>query len=241
LHSGVYGGAVPDALSTLCRLLATLHDAHGNVAVDGLVAGDTNGPELSERRLRAEAGVLDGVELVGTGRLTDRLWARPAIAVIGIDAPSVQDAANALVPSARAALSMRIAPGDDPVRARAALVAHLREHAPWGAQVSVEPGGSVAPYAAGTDGPVFAAARGAFEQAWGVAPVDIGVGGSIQFVTKLRTRQPDAQVLITGVEDPDTRAHGTNESLHLAMFERACRAEALLLHELGALTGRDRP
>jgi acetylornithine deacetylase/succinyl-diaminopimelate desuccinylase-like protein len=153
--------------------------------------------------------------------------------VIGIDAPSVRDAANALIPVARAKLSMRIAPNDDPVHARDALAAHLAAHAPWGARVTVEPGGAVAPYTAAADGPVFAAARAAFERAWGTTPVDIGVGGSIAFVTALLARQPDAQVVITGVEDPDTRAHGTNESLHLAMFERACLAEALLLADLG--------
>jgi acetylornithine deacetylase/succinyl-diaminopimelate desuccinylase-like protein len=233
VHSGVYGGAIPDALTVLCRLVATLHDAAGDVAVEGLRHYAGTAPELREQRLRDEASLLDGVRLIGSGPLTDRLWTSPAIAVIGIDAPSVRDGSNTLVPVARAKLSMRIAPNDDPNRAREALAAHLRAHVPWGAQLTVEPGGAVAPYVAATDGPVFAAARAAFARAWGTPPVDIGVGGSISFVTALHARQPDAQILITGVEDPDSRAHGTDESLHLGTFRRACLAEALLLTELG--------
>jgi cysteinylglycine-S-conjugate dipeptidase len=235
VHSGVYGGAVPDALTALCRLVATLHDAAGDVVVRGLGHGVGTAPELIEERLRREACVLDGVQLIGSGPLTDRLWTRPAIAVIGIDAPSVRDGSNTLIPVARAKLSMRIAPNDDPIEAREALAAHLYAHAPWGAHVTVEPGGSVAPYTAPTEGPAFAAARTAFADAWGNQPVDIGVGGSIAFVTALRARQPDAHIVITGVEDPDSRAHGTDESLDLNMFERACLAETLLLMRLGGV------
>jgi acetylornithine deacetylase/succinyl-diaminopimelate desuccinylase-like protein len=233
VHSGMYGGPVPDALTSLCRLLATLHDEHGNVAVTGLTSGSAEAPELSEARLREDAGILEGVQLMGSGRLADRLWARPTIAVIGIDAPSVAEAANTLVPSARATVSLRVAPSDDAARARAALVTHLRTHAPWGAQVTVEPGRSVAGYSAPTTGPAYQAARSALAQAWGRPAVEIGVGGSISFVAAITKLLPDAEILITGVEDPDTRAHGTNESLHLATFERACLAEALLLARLG--------
>jgi acetylornithine deacetylase/succinyl-diaminopimelate desuccinylase-like protein len=233
VHSGMYGGAVPDALTTLCRLLATLHDDHGDVAVTDLVSGSAEALDLSPARLRTDAGVLEGVHLIGSGRLTDRLWARPAIAVIGIDAPSVKEGSNTLVPSARAKVSMRVAPGDDARRAREALVRHLQTHAPWGAQVTVEPGGSADAYTARTSGPAFKAARSAFAEAWGVPAVDIGVGGSISFVATFAQLLPHAEILITGVEDPDTRAHGANESLHLAMFERACLAEALLLKRLG--------
>ena len=128
---------------------------------------------------------------------------------------------------------MRIAPGDDARRARDALVPHLEAHAPWGAQVTVTAGRPVAPFSARTTGPAYAAARKAFAAAWGPPPVEIGVGGSIGFVASFADAFPDAEVLITGVEDPDTRAHAANESLHLADFERACLAEALLLHHLG--------
>jgi acetylornithine deacetylase/succinyl-diaminopimelate desuccinylase-like protein len=241
VHSGLYGGPVPDALTVLCRMLASLHDERGDVAVPGLVRATGTGtgthadtPDLTEAQFRAEAGMLDGVRLTGTGRLTERLWAGPAIAVTGIDAPSVQAASNTLIPAARAKVSLRVAPGDDPERAREALSAHLRAHAPWGAQVSIEPGATAAPYAVRPGGRASAAAHAALAQAWGTPAVEMGAGGSIPFVTAYVGLFPDAEVLVTGVEDPDTRAHAANESLHLATFERACLAEALLLSNLAA-------
>jgi acetylornithine deacetylase/succinyl-diaminopimelate desuccinylase-like protein len=166
------------------------------------------------------------------------MWTGPAISVIGVDAPPVDTAALTLVPSARAKISLRVAPGDDADAAGAALVAHLRAHAPWGAAVTTDSGRSVQPITVRTDGPAYAAARAALREAWGTPAVDIGVGGSIDFVRVMAHRFPDAEILITGVEDPDTRAHGANESLHLAEFERACLAEALLL---GKLSGTLRP
>jgi cysteinylglycine-S-conjugate dipeptidase len=232
VHSGMYGGPVPDALTALCRLLATLHDDRGDVAVPGLVRGTADPLDLTEAQLRADASVLDGVQLTGTGGLTERLWAGPAVAVIGLDAPSVKAASNTLIPAARARVSMRVAPGDDAARARDALAAHLRAHAPWGAHVTVYPGGAFGPFTVRTGGPAYLAARDALAQAWGRPAVDVGVGGSIPFVTAYAELFPDAEILVTGVEDPDTRAHGANESLHLATFERACLAEALLLRAL---------
>ena len=237
LHSGIFGGPVPDALTALCRLLATLHDENGDVAVPGLVRGTTASPDLDEEQFRAEAGLLDGVRLTGTGRLTDRLSAAPALAVIGLDAPPVAGASNTLIPVARAKVSLRVAPGDDAAAARDALTAHLLAHAPWGAQVRVEAGGAAAPFTARTGGRAYSCARSALETAWGTAAVDAGAGGSIPFVTAYASLFPDAEILITGVEDPDTRAHGANESLHLATFERACLAEALLLRNLGSHPG----
>jgi cysteinylglycine-S-conjugate dipeptidase len=233
VHSGMYGGPVPDALTALCRMLASLHDERGDVAVPGLTRGDADPLDLTEAHFRAEAGVLDGVRLTGTGGLTARLWAGPAIAVTGIDAPSVATASNTLVPVARAKVSMRVAPGDDAAAARDALVAHLEAHAPWGARVSVQPGALAAPFTARSAGQAYRAARSALSEAWGTAAVDAGAGGSIPFVTAYAGLFPDAEILITGVEDPGTRAHGSNESLHLATFERACLAEALLLGRLG--------
>src|SRR5215468_2050504 len=184
VHSGAYGGPVPDALTALCRLLTTLHDERGDVAVAGLVHGSADPLDLTEEQLRADAGLLDGVRLIGTGSLTERLWARPAIAVIGLDAPPAEAASNTLIPAARATVSMRVAPGDDVTRARAALASHLESHAPWGVRVTVEPGGTVAPYTARTGGRAHRAAHAALAEAWGRPAVDIGTGGSIAFVDR---------------------------------------------------------
>jgi cysteinylglycine-S-conjugate dipeptidase len=233
LHSGVYGGPTPDALTALARLLATCHDAEGDVAVRGLGRATADPLDLTEDEFRADAGVLDDVALIGSGSLTSRLWKAPALSVVAIDAPAVDDAGLLLVPSARARLALRIAPGDDPEAARDALVAHLHDNAPWGAEVIVTAGRPVAPYTATTSGPAYDAARSAYAEAFGRPVVEIGVGGSIAFVKAFAETFPDAEVLITGVEDPDTRAHGPNESLHLADFESACLAEALFLEQLG--------
>jgi acetylornithine deacetylase/succinyl-diaminopimelate desuccinylase-like protein len=235
VHSGMWGGVVPDALTTLARLLGTLHDDRGDVAVDGLLSGPAADVDYPEERVRAEAGVLDGVRLFGSGSLVERLWTRPALAVIGVDATTVRDASNTLIPVARAKISGRVAPGDSTANAMTCLVRHLQTHVSWGAQVTVTEGDHGEPTRIEAVGPAYDAARAAFREAWdGAEPVDMGVGGSIPFIAAFRDAFPDAAVLVTGVEDPDTRAHGANEGLHLGEFARVCLAEALLLRNLGA-------
>lgn len=233
VHSGMFGGLVLDALTSLCRLLATLHDENGDVAVAGLVRRTAGAQvDYSEARLRAEAGVLDGVELVGTGSLGDRLWAKPAVSVIGLDATRTIDAANVLVHTAKAKVSMRLAPGQDPKEAMDALAGHLRANAPFGARVIVTEGALGAPCELDSTTPAYDAAREALTEAFGSPPVELGLGGSIPFIAELAEVFPEATVLVTGVEDPDSRAHGVDESLHLGQFGTVCLAETLLLDRL---------
>ncbi|NED99412.1 dipeptidase [Phytoactinopolyspora halotolerans] len=232
VHSGLFGGPVIDALTALCRLLATLHDTKGDVAVPGLVAGTAADLDYAAERYRDEADVLDGVELSGTGSLVDRLWMKPAISVIGIDAPTVADAANILIHRARAKISMRLAPGQDPRAALDALTEHLRGHAEFGAEVTVVDGALGAPCVLDTSSAAFEAAVAACTEAFGTEPAKIGMGGSIPFIAEFAELFPEATVLVTGVEDPDSRAHGVDESLHLDQFAKVCHAEALLLQRL---------
>ena len=234
LHSGLWGGVAPDAVSVLVRLLASLHDDDGNVAVAGLHEGTAADVDYSPGRVREEAGLLDGVSEIGSGSVPQRLWAKPAITVIGIDVTSIDKSSNTLIPRARAKVSMRVAPGGDPAKHLAALTRHLEEHAPWGARVTVTPGDMGQPYAIDASGPVYDATRAAFRQAWGNQPVDTGVGGSIPFIAEFAAAFPAAKILVTGVEDPQTQAHSINESLHLGVLERAATAEALLLQNLGS-------
>jgi len=235
VHSGMYGGAFPDALIALSRLLSTLHDDGGNVAVQGLSAGDADPLDLNETELRAQAGALDGVRLIGEGSLTARLWRRPALSVLAIDAPRIAEAANQLVPVARAKVSMRIPPGVDPKRAMDALVEHLEKHAPWGAHVRVTRGAEGSPFECDTSGPAFKAMRDAFGESFGKPAVTIGVGGTIPFVAAFAERYPGVPLLLTGVGDPDSRPHGENESMDLGDFARACYGEALFFAKLAAL------
>lgn len=238
VHSGMFGGPVPDALTVLTRLLATLHDADGNVAVAGIVgtvaAADVDYPEA---RLREESGLLEGVQLIGNGPIAARMWSKPAISILAIDAPTVAEASNTLVPVARAKVSLRVPPGADAKLCLAALEDHLVAHVEWGATIEISDTHVGQPGVIDATGPVYDAARSAFSAAWGVEPVDIGVGGSIPFVAAFAQSFPGASILVTGVEDPDTRAHGANESLHLGEFENVCVAETLLVAKLAGLAG----
>ena len=232
--SGNWDIGVP-ALTTSLRGIVNLFV---DVAVPGLVSGPAAPLEYPLDRFRTEAGMLPDTELIGTGRLVDRLWTKPALAVLGIDAPRTSEAPNALVPTARAKVSLRLAPGDDPRKAYEAIKGYLEAQRPWGAtvQVSLEQLGDACQIDA--TGPAYDAVRAAFRTAWdGVEPVEIGVGGSIPFIATFQELFPRAAILVTGVEDPYSAAHGPDESLHLGEFQRVCLAEALLLKNVAeALT-----
>ncbi|WP_303325147.1 dipeptidase [Actinomyces radicidentis] len=236
LHSGQYGGPVLDAVTSMARLIATLHDENGDVAVPGLVSEPTAAPdfpEYPEEAFRADAGVLDGVRLAGTGDLTARLWTKPTLTVIGMDVTPLDLAGNVLAPSCTARLSMRIAPGQDPAAAAAALKQHLVDNAPFGARVTVSQGEEGPAFDGSSETPAGQAAHWALTEAFGEDCVDIGQGGSIPFIATLQKTFPEAQVLVTGIEDPDTRAHSEDESMHLGDLEHIVTAEALLLARLG--------
>jgi acetylornithine deacetylase/succinyl-diaminopimelate desuccinylase-like protein len=234
VHSGMWGGLVPDAIMALTRLLSTLWTEDGSPAVEGLVSAPAADVEYPEERLRAESGAAPGTSWIGAGSAVERLWTHPAITVTGLDAPKVAGASNTLVPVARARVSVRLAPGDTSANGIARLQEHLDKHVPWGAELTTTVVDGGEPTVLPTTGPAYAAARAALSEAWdGTAPVDMGTGGSIPFIAELQETFPDASILVTGVEDPDTRAHGPNEGLHLPEFERAVLAEALLLRRLG--------
>ena len=234
VHSGMFGGAVPDALTTLTRVLAMLHDADGNVAVPGLTTGKAADLDLTDDELRSQAGMLDGVELIGEGSLPDRLWMKPAISVLAIDAPPVDEAINQIVPNARAKVSMRIAPGQDTDAAMSALIAHLEGAPAWGAQVTVTPHESGDAFSLTTEDPRVKAFRQAFAEAWDHDVVEMGVGGSIPFVAAFSEAYPNAAILLTGVADPTSRAHGPDESLDLGDFRKGILGEAIALRNLAS-------
>jgi acetylornithine deacetylase/succinyl-diaminopimelate desuccinylase-like protein len=229
VHSGMYGGPVLDAPTLLARLIATLHDDDGAVAVEGLLAEDRTDLVYDEERFRADAAVLEGVRLAGRGSIASRLWTQPALSVTGMDVTPVDTAANTIAASARAKLSLRTAPGQDPAEAAEALRRHVEEHAPFGAHVRFELEETGQSFRTDMSSESARIARWALGEAWGRPAVETGIGGSIPFTADLLEVYPEAGILITGVEDPDSRAHSANESLHLAEFERAVVAETLML------------
>jgi zinc metallopeptidase len=232
LHSGQFGGVVPDALTALCRLLATLHDETGNVAIEGLVTGTAPDLDYPEDRLLEETGLLEGVSQIGDGSVVERMWFKPAASVLAIDATPVAKASNTLIPSARAKVSVRLVPGQDPAAAAKALEDHLRRNAPWGAHIDVVAGQCGAPGRITLEGERAEAAKTAFREAFGVDAVEIGCGGSIPIVAEFADRNPGALVLVTAVTDPNSRMHGIDESLDLGDFAKAALAETLLLNNL---------
>ena len=243
VHSGMYGGAAPDPLTGLVKLLAGMTDEHGAPAIPGVVDGvpeptprdraSLEALDFDEARFRQESGLLDGVALGRPGRHPlEEIWWRPNVTILAVDAPSVEEASNTLQASARAKVSLRTAPGQDSVAAGRALVAWLEANVPWGLHISVEWGGAGTSFRGDPEHPTMQAAARALGAAYGAPAVFIGVGGSIPFIEPFATAFGGVPALLTGVEDPDTRAHGIDESLHLGDFAKACLGEAYLLAEL---------
>ena len=232
LHSGGFGGLVPDALTCLCRLLATLHDERGNVAIEGLVSSVAPDVEYPLDRLQSETMKLDGVEWIGDGSVVQRNWNSPACSVLAIDTTRIADASNTLIPSARAKVSVRIAPGDTAENALAMLEKHLLEHAPWGAHVTITDGEAGDPGIVSLDGPGAQATVAALRDTWGVEPVMMGTGGAIPLISDLQSAYPGAEVVVTAVGDPLCRMHSLDESLDLGDWRKAVLAEASLLASL---------
>jgi len=236
-HSGSYGGPIPDAYTALARILASIHDDEGNVTIPGLKRFEWPGMQMTEEEIRDEAGVRDSVRLIGSGTVSDRVWAGPSVSVLGIDGPRVHGSSNQLVPVARARVSLRLAPGDDPVAGNEKLVAFLREHAPWGVEVSVDGGGGFEAghgYLVDTDTAAFRAGRDAMAEAWGADVIESGAGGSIPLVPLLAETFPGIGFLLWGASDERSYAHSVNESVDLGEVERLAVAEALLLRNLAA-------
>jgi acetylornithine deacetylase/succinyl-diaminopimelate desuccinylase-like protein len=232
VHSGAYGGPAIDAISALARILSTLHDDDGAVAIEGLTHGPWEGLELSEEEFREGTPLRPSVALVGSGTISERLWSKPAVAVLGIDAPRIVAASNQLVPKASAKVSLRLAPEEDARHAMDLLTGHLERRAPWGVEVDVTPGSSGQGMRVRTDGPGFAAMSRALENAFGREVVQSGSGGSVPLVPELAAALPDAEILMYGASDEKSQYHSIDESVDVGELERSTLAQALLLGEL---------
>ena len=228
IHSGQYGGVVPDALMTLSRLLATLHNDDGSVAIEGLMRAETESDlDLPEAMARQQVGAVEGLELIGTGSIPSRLWSRPAVSILAIDAPPVAEAINQLVPVARAKVSMRTPPGQDTAAALEALKGHLLANVPWGAQIDLFDEESGDPTTLDMDNYAVDAWKEAFLEAYGTDAVAMGAGGSIPFISTFHDLYPDAPILVVGCGDPTSSIHAPNESQDIGDVEKATLSEAI--------------
>jgi acetylornithine deacetylase/succinyl-diaminopimelate desuccinylase-like protein len=244
VHSGMAGGAVPDPTVALARLLDSLVDEHGDIAVDGFwddvrpltpnERGRLDALTVDLPRLGAAWGLLPGVELSGDPSVSvfERLWFRPALTVTGFDSHPIEGSSNQIVSQASARLSIRVAPGQDPDRCNDLLRKHLEAHVPWHLECTFETDETAPAWTCEPEGWAFDAAERALEAGFGKAPVFMGVGGSIPFVKPFAEAFGGIPALLLGPGDPGSRIHGEDESLHLGDWKSLMRSEALLLAEL---------
>ncbi|MET9274932.1 dipeptidase [Kribbella sp. NPDC003557] len=237
VHSGMFGGPAPDALAALVAMLASLRDAKGNTTINGLDnTRSWSGAPYPTDQFTADAGVLDGVSLLGDGSVSDMLWARPAVTILGIDCPPVVGSAAAVVPRTAARLNLRIPPGLSPETAQRALTDHLKAAAPWGVHVTVDIEAAGAPFEAATDGPAYRAMAQAMQEAYGRPMTSLGQGGSIPLCNVFEETYPDAELILIGVEEPLALIHAPNESVDPAEIEAMALTEALFLRNYASMS-----
>ncbi len=229
LHSGMFGGVVPDAFMCFSKLIASLYNRDGSIAVEGLLSTSPINPLFSEERMRNESGVLDQVDLIGKSDLLSRLWTQPSITVTGVDMPDVANASNTLIPQLTARISVRVSPGQTAQEAFEFVSKHMMSNVPYGAELLFSDVNLGESFTTDTSGWASQLMLSALNNSWECKPVEMGVGGSIPFIASFVKSFPHAQVLVTGVEDPDSRAHSPNESLDISSFEKAIVAEILFL------------
>ncbi len=250
LHSGMWGGPVPDAATALARLTARLVDDDGAIAVPGLL---DDVPELTraeraelealpfeEPRFRRDAGLVDGTRLAGEPDrgVWERLWYRPSLALTALEGMPLVGAANQLMAEARARIGVRVAPGQDAERVARVVAEFLRRDPPSGVEVEAQVRAAVPGWKTRPVGPAFEAARRALAAGYGREAVTIGCGGTIPFVGPFVEVLGSVPALLLGLEDPPCNAHGENESLDVEDFRRAARASAHLLDALRSVPRR---
>ncbi|MFC7932565.1 dipeptidase [Streptomyces cinereoruber] len=231
LHSGQFGGAAPDALAALIRVLDSLRGPDGSTVIDGL-PGDRvwEGLQYPEENFRQDAKVLPGVDLPGGGTVADRIWARPAVTVVGIDCHPVAGATPSIPKTARAQISLRVPPGQDAAEATKLLFAHIENHTPWNARVTMEQVGQGQAFQADTSSPAYASMAEAMEVAYpGQEMQTAGLGGSIPLCNTLASLYPEAEILLIGLSEPEAQIHAPNESVSPEELERLSVAEAHFL------------
>jgi acetylornithine deacetylase/succinyl-diaminopimelate desuccinylase-like protein len=235
MHSGMFGGATPDALAALIHMLASLRDERGNTTVRGLEVNQAwAGADYPADQFRVDANVLDGVDLLGDGRVSDMVWARPTVTVLGIDCPPVVGSSAAIQPRARARINLRVPPGMDAREAQTALIDHLKAVAPWQVRVDIQREADGQPFTGSLDGPGYDTMTAAMTAAYGQGVTQQGQGGSIPLCNVFKEIFPEAEILLLGVEEPRCLIHAPNESVAPSEIENMALVEALFLQNYAA-------
>ena len=230
MHSGMFGGPAPDPVAALLAMLSSMLDPHGDTTIDGVDStGKWQGVDYPPERFRADAQVLDGVQLIGTGSVADMLWARPAVTVLGIDVPPVTGSVAAIQASAAARVSLRVPPGESAQASQDALIAHLQKRVPWGLRCEIEGVAVGEPFVGSLRGPAFETLKAAMEEAYGRPMTTEGQGGSIPLCNVFAETYPKAEIFLMGVEEPRCLIHAPNESVDPSEIEHVALAEALFL------------
>jgi acetylornithine deacetylase/succinyl-diaminopimelate desuccinylase-like protein len=244
VHSGTWGGPLPDPVLALAKMLAALVDDQGRPAVPGLTdrvrflsaeeRKGLDGLPFDQETYRKQAKMVDGVSIVGgTESVYEKMWYLPSIAVNAFEASSRKQAANIINGSAWARVGVRIVPDMDPAETQVRLKEHLIRMAPWGVQVDVRFESPAHWWRTDSSGPVFEAALSALEKGYGRKPAVVGAGGSIPFVRTITEILGGVPALLIGVGDPYSAAHSENESLAISDWESACRSIIHLFAEIG--------
>ncbi|HCP46036.1 MAG TPA: dipeptidase [Deltaproteobacteria bacterium] len=249
LHSGMWGGPVPDPVMALVRILSRLVDDHGDVAIPGF-CDDVRSPNPVERAqlealpfdeeaFRRDAGLMPTSQIGGdpAASVYEKLWFRPALSINGLISVPVKGAANQLTDQAEARISVRLVPDQDPRRCLDLLVQELKRDPPLGVEVEVIPGAAAIWWSTEAQGPAFDAAARAMERGYGAPCTFIGCGGTIPFVTPFARVLGGVPAVLLGLEDPPCNAHGENESLHLGDWRKGMKAAAYLYRELDSALG----
>ena len=229
VHSGLFGGPMLDAITVLSRIIAQLHTPDGELAIPGLEQSRWAEVVYDEDDYRSQTGAVEGLRLAGKGTLADRMWNKAALNIIGIDTKRISEASNSIVHTASAKFSLRLGPGMDPQKTMSALTNHIEAMDNFGATVKIYSGEAGKPFVVDGGAPYSRMMKQALTDAWGSEAIETGLGGSIPFVAELAAVYPEAEILLTGIEDPDTKAHAPNESLDLSVLRHAIEAEVLLL------------
>jgi len=244
VHSGMWGGPVPDPVQIMCQLVASLQGRKGEIDVPGLYGkvAKTGKAQLqrirklpfNERKFKREAGMMKGVKLAGERGFSvyEKLWTRPSLTVIAFEARPIKGSSNQIIDEVRARLSLRTVPDMDPKAAGRAIVRKLTSKPPHGAKVTAKVTGSTPWWTTDPEGPAFDAARRALKKGYGRETAMIGAGGSIGFVGPFADLLGGAPCLLMGVEDPLCNAHSENESLHLGDFVKSMKSAIHLYDEL---------